>query len=103
MVLQLVDLEVVPVEHRTLIKEILDREYESIVKQNPKIENLRVHFKSNDSGEGNNKQFSIHFLVDGGGKPIVVVKDDVDWDPVVALNKGIASLEFRLDKEKNLK
>lgn len=103
MVLQLVDLDIVPVEHRNKVKDILDKEYEMIIAHNPSIENLRVHFKSHDSGEGKNKIFSIHFLVDGPGKPIVVTKDDVDWDPVVALNKSIQALEFKLDKEKSLK
>jgi len=98
MTLQLVDFDIVPIEHQAKIKEILEKEFEIVKRTLPKVESIRVHFKAYKN-EGNKKKFSLKFFVDHPGKPIIVDKNVIDWDPVIALNKGIEKLEFELEKE----
>jgi len=98
MTLELVDFDIVPIEHQEKIKEILDKEFEAVKKLLPKVEGIRVHFKSYNN-EGGRKKFSLNIFVDQPGKPIIVDKNVIDWDPIIALNKGIEKLRFELEKE----
>ena len=100
MAIQFVDLDIIPEKTQVQIKNILNKEHDSIKQELAGLQNLRVHFKAHDV-DGTKKKYSIHLFLDIIGKSITI--GDTDWDPIIALNKCIDTLKNKLEKEKGRK
>jgi len=78
------------------IKDIIYNQTSKLEREFKGLNALRFHFKKYD--EGGSVKYSVHLLIDGPTRPIVVDTNTSNWDAVLVVNRIFDKARLRLEK-----